>query len=65
MRDPLPAVIVVDEAWVKVGGRKPGSTWPWIPAEGYLPRAFLREGRGDCQRFLENLVEPYREWQSL
>jgi len=28
---PLPPVIVVDETWVKVGGRKPGFMWPWIP----------------------------------
>ena len=29
---PLPPVIVVDETWVKVGERKLGFMWPWIPA---------------------------------
>ena len=29
---PLPPVIVVDETWVKVGKRKLGFMWPWIPA---------------------------------
>ena len=29
---PLPPVIVVGETWVKVGERRLGFMWPWIPA---------------------------------
>ncbi len=60
----LPPGIVVDETWVKVGGKE---AWVYVALDSrtlkvvYL-RAFLCEGRRQTDAFLEHLVEAYREW---
>ena len=61
---PLPPVIVVDETWVKVGGKE---AWIYVALDPhtlkvvYLEPFFVRD-EGNTNAFLEHLVEAYGEW---
>ncbi len=63
-RGPLPPVIVVDETWVKVGGKEAliyVALDPRTLKVVYLEPFFVRDG-GNTNAFLEHLVEAYGKW---
>ncbi len=57
-------MIVVDETWVKVGGKE---AWIYVALDPrtlkvvYLQPFFVRD-EGTAEAFLEHLVEAYGEW---
>ncbi|RLE29641.1 hypothetical protein DRJ27_04385, partial [Candidatus Acetothermia bacterium] len=61
---PLPPVIVVDETWVKVGGKE---AWIYVALDSrtlkvvFLEPFFVRD-EANTNAFLEHLVEAYGEW---